>query len=654
VQVSYYAYLIIDERVAPSVGLRHPKAGHQLLRRLESLVSSLEPWSANFRRLSRHKPHLRLSRDSSSRFMATCQHLQQKQQQEQCGKPLELAPRKVLPRVFPIPARSPVASLTTYIRRTYQVEARGSLVRQAMKNRDTDATWKYHEATKHSYWSIRTNTHFLDWLNRPLPFKVYPTIEPLPLPGEVPQTGVAALSAISDRIRSTSGDSTPDLQDLARILYFSAGITKERKHPGGEVYFRAAACTGALYEIELYVVTGDLSGLDAGVYHFNPADISLRLLRKGNFRGNLAQATAMERAVAQAPTTIICTGTYWRNAWKYQARTYRHFGWDNGTLLANMLAVTRASGLPAEIVLGFVDTEVNRLLDVDMRREVSLCLVPIGRLSEGSLPVPKEAPALSLETIPLSRRETEYPAMLDIHEASALESAEEVARWREQQPVLPRPALAGELLRLPQLPEEEQSKDTIEQVILRRGSTRAFDKAADITLSQLSTILDYATRGLPADFLNPAGTQLNDLYLIVHSVQELKSGAYFFQREQNSLELLKEGEFRAEACHLGLEQELPAYACVDIFFLADLRRILERYGNRGYRAVQLEAGTIGGRIYLATYAQYLGATGLTFFDDDVTNFFSPHARDKSAIFLLAIGKPLKREPRLVDSGRAPS
>ena len=44
---------------------------------------------------------------------------------------------------------------------------------------------------------------------------------------------------------------------------------------------------------------------------------------------------AKEPAVADAPATIICDGTYWRNAWKYQARTYRHFGWDNGTLLAN-------------------------------------------------------------------------------------------------------------------------------------------------------------------------------------------------------------------------------------------------------------------------------------------------------------------------------
>ncbi len=512
-----------------------------------------------------------------------------------------------------------------------------------MNNRETQTAWKYHDGTKHSYWSIRNHPHFLDWANRPLSFKIYPKIGPLQLPRDVPQTGVAALSAISEAVHSSRADSIPGVQDLARLLYFSAGITKERAYSSGEIYFRAAACTGALYEIELYIVTGDLAGLDAGVYHFNPADVSLRLLRKGDFRGNLAQAT-MEPAVARAPATIICTGTYWRNAWKYQARTYRHFGWDNGTLLANMLAVSAASGLSAEIVVGFVDAEVNRLLDLDTRREVSLCLVPIGRISESSLPTPREVPALGLETVQLSQHEVEYPAMLEMHDASSLASVQEVAQWHGKKPVVPPYAPADEVVRLQPPPKEEQPKDTIEQVILRRGSTRAFDKTASITLAQLSTVLDYATRGLPADFLKPPGAQLNDLYLIVHAVQGLKPGAYFFARERNTLELLKEGKFRAEAHHLGLEQELPADACVDIFFLADLERILERYGNRGYRAVQLEAGAIGGRIYLAAYAQHLGATGLTFFDDDVINFFSPHAKNKSAIFLLAIGKPLKRKP----------
>ena len=135
---------------------------------------------------------------------------------------------------------------------------------------------------------------------------------------------------------------------------------------------------------------------------------------------------------------------------------------------------------------------------------------------------------------------------------------------------------------------------------------------------------------------------LNHLYLIVNAVDGIPPGAYVFHRDLKALELLKEGVFRREAGDLGLQQALPADASADVFFLTDLNPVLERYGNRGYRAAQLEAGIIGGRLYLAAYAQRLGATGLTFFDDDVTAFFSPHAEGKSVMFLVALGVPLRR------------
>ncbi len=105
---------------------------------------------------------------------------------------------------------------------------------------------------------------------------------------------------------------------------------------------------------------------------------------------------------------------------------------------------------------------------------------------------------------------------------------------------------------------------------------------------------------------------------------------------------MQEGDFRDRAGYLGLEQESPADSSVDIFALSDLDPVLERYGNRGYRMAQLEGGIIGGRLYLAAYAQKLGAGGLTFFDDEVIEFFSPSARGKSVMFLMALGKSARR------------
>jgi SagB-type dehydrogenase family enzyme len=490
-------------------------------------------------------------------------------------------------------------------------------------NHEIRHAWEYHNATKHSEWSIRSSRHYLDWANQPLALKIYTTLEPIPLPRDADQTGVSALSAISATETYVEGESTPTLEDLARIFYFSAGITRKKTYPGGEIYFRAASCTGALYEVELYFVCDDLPGLNAGVYHFGPGDFALRQLRAGDYRGVFGLS---------APVVVVCTGTYWRNSWKYGARTYRHFGWDNGTILANMLAMTAALNLPSQVHCAFIDSDVNALLDLDTRREVAFSVVTIGQTLTKPPAPPTEMPKLDFPTVPLSQSEVDYPEMWHIHQASSLSSPDAAFGLPHQS----RPQTEAVTAAMNR-GTTNMSADTIEQVILRRGSSRRFDRKS-ITRDQLTSILHCSTRGIPADF-----SPMNHLYLIINAVDDVPAGAYVYHRENDRLECLKQGQFRNEARHLGLQQDLPGDASADVFFLADLNSVLERFGNRGYRAVQLESGILGGKIYLAAYAQRLGATGLTFFDDDVTNFLSPHAKDKSAIFLMALGKGRKFE-----------
>jgi len=542
-----------------------------------------------------------------------------------------------------------------------------------MPNRDTDALWRYHNETKHSYSSVRTSGHRLDWANYPLPFKIYRDVESIPLPREWNDSGMDALSAISFPGAVAESEAAPDLKSLAALLYHSAGITRRREFPGGEIYFRAAACTGALYQVELYLVCGPLPDLEAGLYHFNPADFALDRLRSGDWRGVLARATAGEESIRNAPVTIVCTGTYWRNAWKYQARTYRHFFWDNGTMLANLLAMAAAQRLPARLVMGFLDEEVNRFLNLDTEREVGISMVALGSGAAAESVPSGKIEVMELNTAGPPRGEVDYPLMREAHAASCLATLEEVRDWRSRTPVPVEPerprdggvvppaetlvdlkpfagmartgVIKAPVAHAPGSDFTDSPQDGIEQVIRRRGSSRRFARAP-IRFEQLSTLLVRATQAIPADFLNPgldpAGSRLNDLYLIANAVEGLPPGAYYLRRDRPTLERLKQGEFREQAGYLGLEQELPADAAVAIFFLADLPAIFGRFGNRGYRAAQMEAGIIGGKLYLAAYAQKIGATGLTFYDDDVTSFFSPHAAGKSAIFLIAVGIPAQR------------
>ena len=506
-----------------------------------------------------------------------------------------------------------------------------------MNNRETSATWDYHDATKHSYRSVRTSGHILDWKNHPSPFKIYPNLPAIPLPRFSGPLSCDALAAISSAIAPGNDQPGLTLETLAKLLFLSAGITRRRTHPGGEFFFRAASHTGAMYAIELYLICGPLPDLEAGVYHFGPGDFALRRLRKGDQRDVLVRATGAGASVAQAPLIIVSTGTYWRNAWKYQSRTYRHFGWDNGTLLANLLAAATGMGLSARVMLGFQDEPVNELLGIDTMREVALSLLPVGHSQEPCRKIQGNPDPLDHENIPYSQEEVDYPAMREMHRASSLTSAAEVREWAKPMPPAEFPPAKGDLI--PLVPPDGGSArgDSIDRVILRRGSTRKF-AIESITFAQLSTILTHSTREFSADFQNPPGAMLTELYLIVHAVEGLRPGAYVLHRAPMALELLKDGDFRREAGVLGLDQDLPAEASVAIFFMADLKPILRRYGNRGYRAVQLEAGILGGKMYLAAYAQKLGATGLTFYDDEVTDFFSPHAAGKSSIFLMAIGK----------------
>jgi hypothetical protein len=99
---------------------------------------------------------------------------------------------------------------------------------------------RYHEGTKHSPASVRASGHWLDWSIKPLPFKVYLDLDPIPPP-----------------------------PDIGRLCRLSNGVLLWRETPGGERYgFRGAPTTGALYHVEVYLATAEREDLPAGLYHY--------------------------------------------------------------------------------------------------------------------------------------------------------------------------------------------------------------------------------------------------------------------------------------------------------------------------------------------------------------------------------------------------
>jgi SagB-type dehydrogenase family enzyme len=545
----------------------------------------------------------------------------------------------------------------------------------------------YHEATKHSEASLMTSRHYLDFNNKPIPFKIYLELPSITLPISFPTPEVNALSCISGMINqrshhdtnglttttktsrnSNNSSNTPELdaENLAEILFFSAGITREMKYPYGNYYMRAASATGALYPIELYVVCDDISSnLMAGVYHFSPADFSLTQIRKGTYKRYLA-AAANNHDIANSAITVVFTSFAWRNAWKYQSRSYRHWFWDSGVIASNLLATTYAMRLPTRIITGFLDDTVNQLLCVEDQREAAIAMAAIGAGSSKDIIAPsqqeKEIDRISFLSIPkiraLSKRgEINYPEIWELNQASKLTSKQEIEGWisnahRHHQLLSAashrsqdRGTDSDNIIITPnELEEGIKNSRSLKETILWRGSSRRFARS-NISLTTLKTILYNSSRGVPMDIFRD-GNSLLDIYFIANGVDDLTPGAYFYNRNgsvtssNTSIEKIKEiASSRNISGYLCLGQSLFRDASVVFFLMTDLQAVLRSLGNRGYRASQFEAGIIAGKIYLAAYALGIGASGSTFFDDAVTEAFSPHASNKSTMIAVGIGVP---------------
>ena len=282
--------------------------------------------------------------------------------------------------------------------------------------------------------------------------------------------------------------------------------------------------------------------------------------------------------LASEPVAIVLTGIPWRTAWKYGERGWRHLWWDSGAAVANLLALSDS----ARVRLDFDDDAVNALVGLDGRSEFALAVIHMS-----DAPLPEAVEPLEVRAPSLSRAPIEFPLITEVQEATR--------------------QLSGRMSvystgRRPNLRDQE-----IEDLILARGSTRLF-RHETVPDRALTEPLDVASDGAP----------LLEHLIAVHAVAGHPDAP------------------RAVTQHLCYDQPLGGDSAYTVFHSTHLEKVLADVGPRGYRAALFESGLAAGRLQLAAFSLGLGATGLTFYDDEVKRAFDT---DAACMLVTAVGVP---------------
>jgi SagB-type dehydrogenase family enzyme len=199
------------------------------------------------------------------------------------------------------------------------------------------------------------------------------TIIALPEPAHDSDTSVEEALLGRRSVRDYSGKAMT-LAQLGQLLWAAQGITD----PSGK---RTAPSAGALYPLEVYAVTGNVEGIEPGVYKYRPKNHELVKTLDGDIRKALSQAALDQEFVAQGAVDIVITAVYKRMTGKYGDRGIMYVHMEAGHAAENICLEVVALKLGTVTVGAFEDDKVKTVLNCP-EDEVPLYILPVGDISD--------------------------------------------------------------------------------------------------------------------------------------------------------------------------------------------------------------------------------------------------------------------------------
>jgi SagB-type dehydrogenase family enzyme len=206
------------------------------------------------------------------------------------------------------------------------------------------------------------------------------TVPDVPVNGQislpVPRTDsdVSIEEAILGRrsVRSFTGEAVT-LEQISQLLWAAQGIT-DSAHGG-----RSAPSAGARYPLTVYVVIGNATGIQPGVYRYEPKGHMLTKLMDGDLRQTFYQKAITQASVKEAAVDFIITGKFGKLTDKYGDRGIRFTDLEAGHAAQNLCLQAVALKLGVVTAGSFDDALVRAFLKI-AEDETPLYVIPAGNI----------------------------------------------------------------------------------------------------------------------------------------------------------------------------------------------------------------------------------------------------------------------------------
>jgi len=146
---------------------------------------------------------------------------------------------------------------------------------------------------------------------------------------------------------------------------------------GKNLYRRTAPSPGATYPLEIYLVAGEVEGLEPGIYHYSPSGNNLEIVKEEDVRNGLSRAALGQEMIKEAPVSIIIAADYSRTTGRYGQRGIRYVHMEVGHVGQNVSLQAIALSMGAVMIGAFEDQKVKEVLGI---KEEPLYIIPIGKI----------------------------------------------------------------------------------------------------------------------------------------------------------------------------------------------------------------------------------------------------------------------------------